>query len=80
MEELLISNVAETRGMLNRFLIEWDASKPKLASCADVESVGTRLTEHIADGKHKSNSAGLWVASIASVVAAGAAIVAWIKR
>jgi hypothetical protein len=73
-EELLISDVAETKGMLNRFLIEWDARKKDLASCADLEAVDSRLTTHIGDGRHRAGSAAVWVASVAAVFASLAAI------
>jgi hypothetical protein len=73
-EELLISDVAETKGMLNRFLIEWDARKKDLVSCADLEAVDSRLTSHIGDGRHKIGSAATWIASIAAVFASLAAI------
>jgi hypothetical protein len=73
-EELLISDVAETKGMLNRFLKEWDERKPSLASCSDVVAVDTRLTAHIDDGKHKANLWPVWVASGAAVIAAAIAL------
>jgi hypothetical protein len=73
-EELLIADVGETKGMLNRFLIEWDARKKDLASCADVDAVDTRLTQHIGDGRHKMGSAATWIASVAAVFASLAAI------
>jgi hypothetical protein len=73
-EETLISDVAETKGMLNRFLKEWDERKPLLASCADVEIVDKRLTLHIDEGKHRGASVGMWVASISAGIAAIAAI------
>ena len=73
-EELLISDVAETKGMLNRFLIEWDARKKELASCTEVEAVDKKLTDHIASARHKGATAGMWVASVAAVIAAICAV------
>ena len=73
-EELLISDVAETKGMLNRFLIEWDARKKELVSCTDLDVVDNRLTRHIDEGRHKGASAGMWIASISAGIAALAAI------
>ena len=68
-EELLIADVAETKGMLNRFLIEWDSRKASIASCADVDALEERFSEHINDGRHRNNSAGMWVASLAALAA-----------
>jgi hypothetical protein len=73
-EELLISDVAETKGMLNRFLIEWDARKQTLASCLEVDTIGKKIDDHIANSKHRGTTAGMWVASGAAVIAAIAAI------
>jgi len=73
-EELLISDVAETKGMLNRFLIEWDERKKELASCTEVDAVDARLTKHVEEGRHRGNSAGMWIASIAAVGAMLAAV------
>jgi hypothetical protein len=76
-EELLISDVAETKGMLNRFLKEWDERKPSIASCDEVDSVNERLTAHIAEGKHNAGLWPVWVAatiSFFSLVVAGIAL------
>jgi hypothetical protein len=73
-ESTLLSDVGELKGMVNRFLKDWDATKPTLASCKDVEAVDIRLTSHIGDGRHKMGSAATWVASVAAVFASLAAI------
>jgi hypothetical protein len=69
-ERQLFTDVAETKGMLNRFLKEWDERKPSIASCVDVDAVNDRLTEHINAGKHNSNLWPVWVASISAAILA----------
>jgi hypothetical protein len=73
-EESMISDVAEMKGMLNRFLIEWDGRKDAIASKIDLACVDKKIDEHIADGKHRSGAIGAWIASGAAVVLAVVAI------
>lgn len=76
-EEQLINDVGQTKGLLERFVKEFDSLKPTLASCAEVEAVNTKLDKHIEN--HKWNI-GTLVAAIAGIGGLIVSIVvAWSK-
>jgi hypothetical protein len=74
-EERLISDVAELRGMVGRFLLDYDGRKEYIASKADVACVDKKIEDHISNARHKGASWGLWVASVAGFVTAVAALI-----
>ena len=74
-EERLISDVAELRGMVGRFLLEWDGRKEYIASKTDVACVDKKIDDHIGDTRHQGASWGLWITAVASFAMAIVALI-----
>lgn len=75
-EEQLISDVGETKGLVKRFVEEFDALKPALASHSEVKTVEKKIDEHIENHKW---SAGQLVAVITGFGALVVAVLAYVR-
>ena len=76
-EEQLISDVAETKALLQQFMQE---IKPTLATCQQVADVSKRLDDHIENHKETRIAWPAWVAIVASTAIGAVSCYIGIKK
>jgi 4-diphosphocytidyl-2C-methyl-D-erythritol kinase len=80
-EEILISQVGEINGKLDRMLAEWDYEKKMFATHEEVSSVSARLTRHENGHVSRKTLTATWVGSaIMFVTGAGSMFFSLFKK
>jgi len=73
-EEILIAQVGEINGKLDRMLAEWDYMKQTFSTHEEVQALSVRLDKHEENHVTKKSLVASWAAVGATLVAAIVAI------